>query len=403
MPGRKGDQAHGARSVHTSMGTSPTPSTATTDLSRPRSSSSTPEVGGASVKHSMCLKRVKGEGLVFVREGVSRRRDGPTWSLFCLCDGHKGTAAAQYVKTHMWSVLGPLLPRGRLPEDYGKDFRRFSLKVSTAIAEAFVEIGEQFAAHYAKKNIFSVEINLRFDPTRIRPLTCKVIVPAAGLRVLMGSHGLWDMICWGDAAEVLRAANVRTAASEIVNAAVAESGGTYKDDTTALVLDVVAPAEDVAATSGKEHVFQKTGAAAEERANGCCRNFAAFLCNYSDSATAEQWDVGCGRLLVLSKVDGLELVRASVDEEDSRLSNLACSCLPWDTSNRVSVSSIMGHQDWAPAFLTAQRATLAGTPTCGMWSPVPQAAPRPAARPSFYLPSCFTADFSSCFLSTGQD
>lgn len=37
------------------------------------------------------------------------------WSLFCVCDGHGGTRAAKFVRSHLGSTLTDLLPLGDPP------------------------------------------------------------------------------------------------------------------------------------------------------------------------------------------------------------------------------------------------------------------------------------------------
>lgn len=59
---------------------------------------------------------LRAQDVVCVREGVGCGGDGPPWGLYCVCDGHKGTAAATHVKAHLWRHLEPLLPRGPLPD-----------------------------------------------------------------------------------------------------------------------------------------------------------------------------------------------------------------------------------------------------------------------------------------------
>lgn len=97
------------------------------------------------VRVSTSQRRIKGEDVVFMREGASRSVGAPTWSLYCICDGHRGAGAAKYVKRHLWSALAPLLPRTRPELCESEDFREFALKVSTAVVEALVEVGEQFS------------------------------------------------------------------------------------------------------------------------------------------------------------------------------------------------------------------------------------------------------------------
>ncbi|CAD7701234.1 unnamed protein product [Ostreobium quekettii] len=68
-----------------------------------------------SVKYSFSQQQTKGQDVVFVQEGLTRREDGPTWSVYCACDGHAGVAAARFVRDRLWEALGPLLPTRRMP------------------------------------------------------------------------------------------------------------------------------------------------------------------------------------------------------------------------------------------------------------------------------------------------
>lgn len=54
-------------------------------------------------------------------------------------------------------LLGLCLPVCQNRVHFASDFRRFTMKVSAAIAEALVEIGEQFAVHFPSNDMFSGE------------------------------------------------------------------------------------------------------------------------------------------------------------------------------------------------------------------------------------------------------
>eukprot|EP00803_Ostreobium_quekettii_P005196 evm.model.scf_109.1 EVM.evm.TU.scf_109.1 scf_109:30719-31436(+) len=72
--------------------------------------------GAPAAEYSACQRGLKGEDVVIVREARPVVEGGPAWGLYCICDGHGGTVAANYVKSHMWRALGPLLPREPAPE-----------------------------------------------------------------------------------------------------------------------------------------------------------------------------------------------------------------------------------------------------------------------------------------------
>ncbi|CAD7695834.1 unnamed protein product [Ostreobium quekettii] len=104
-----------------------------------------PEPEGPCARHSRCQRRVNDEDVLFVREGLARSAGGQPWSLYAVCDGHGGAMAANYVMGHLWRVLGPLLPASGLPHRQSPAFDHFASEVRTAVATAFVKIGQQFA------------------------------------------------------------------------------------------------------------------------------------------------------------------------------------------------------------------------------------------------------------------
>eukprot|EP00803_Ostreobium_quekettii_P003528 evm.model.scf_539.5 EVM.evm.TU.scf_539.5 scf_539:29696-31880(-) len=117
----------------------------------PRSPSSKPHgvpMGPHYLRHSRCQRRVSNEDLIFALEGLTPERDGPPWSMYCVCDGHMGGAAAQYVEANLWAVLAPLLPKGCMPDGVGEDYGPFALALRIAVANAFVKLGEDFAKEF---------------------------------------------------------------------------------------------------------------------------------------------------------------------------------------------------------------------------------------------------------------
>jgi serine/threonine protein phosphatase PrpC len=53
------------------------------------------------------LSRARAQDVVIVREARPVVQGGPSWGFCCICDGHGGTVAANYVKSQVWRVLGP--------------------------------------------------------------------------------------------------------------------------------------------------------------------------------------------------------------------------------------------------------------------------------------------------------
>eukprot|EP00803_Ostreobium_quekettii_P008050 evm.model.scf_1459.3 EVM.evm.TU.scf_1459.3 scf_1459:26555-29460(+) len=100
-------------------------------------------------KFSTSQMRVNGEDVVFAREGLTTEDGGPVWSLYCVCDGHGGSAAANYVRGNLWSALAPRLPGAALPEVGSTDFEAFALAVRAAATNAFMKIGDSFITDVA--------------------------------------------------------------------------------------------------------------------------------------------------------------------------------------------------------------------------------------------------------------
>ncbi|CAD7704030.1 unnamed protein product [Ostreobium quekettii] len=99
---------------------------------------------GPATKFSACQRLLQDEDVVFVHERLRNGKSGPAWSLYCVCDGHGGTEAANHVRARLWKTLGPRLPESPLPEMDSPDFEQFALKIRTAMVNTFVKIGEKF-------------------------------------------------------------------------------------------------------------------------------------------------------------------------------------------------------------------------------------------------------------------
>eukprot|EP00803_Ostreobium_quekettii_P006997 evm.model.scf_65.4 EVM.evm.TU.scf_65.4 scf_65:25408-30186(-) len=299
----------------------------------PSGDAETPEV-----RLSTSQRRVKGEDVVFMREGASRSPGAPSWSLYCICDGHRGAGAAKYVKRHLWSALAPLLPRTRPAGCESEDFRQFALKVSTAVVEALVE----------------------------------AVLPLRRTRLLMGSDGLWDMIQWQKAPRMIRDTPIAAAASRLVSGALSAWGGPAQDDTTAMVLDILpargGPAGPAPPAAGKT-------AAKKERKFGGLLSSCLCLAPEIGEASNRSADPD-QQLRTLARIDGIDLIRSSANGLGCRIS--MASARARQKAEEVSRRSDPAH--WAPAaaFLTAQRAQL-GARSAGP-TPSRAAAKRAAAN-----------------------
>lgn len=101
---------------------------------------------------------VKGEDRCFSHRAhpdmIGRRKlpgvgpDPEAWQLnydvFCICDGHSGTAAANFVKQTLLLVLHPLMPEA-VPTSFGSaSGAAFAMKVRRAITVALVQLNSSF-------------------------------------------------------------------------------------------------------------------------------------------------------------------------------------------------------------------------------------------------------------------
>eukprot|EP00803_Ostreobium_quekettii_P005203 evm.model.scf_109.10 EVM.evm.TU.scf_109.10 scf_109:21021-23588(+) len=102
-----------------------------------------------NLKHSACRREANGEGALFSRSGSTGVEGGSAWRLYCLCDGHAGSAASDYVRAHLWPALRPLLPDGRLPDTDSEDFRKFAEDTRSAVIEAFRRIHDSYISELA--------------------------------------------------------------------------------------------------------------------------------------------------------------------------------------------------------------------------------------------------------------
>lgn len=80
---------------------------------------------------------------MFVQDKLSNVPGGSPWSLYCICDGHNGVAAALYVRDRLWATLAPLLPRFRMRDDCPEGVEHFALRVRMALIKTFVRIGRR--------------------------------------------------------------------------------------------------------------------------------------------------------------------------------------------------------------------------------------------------------------------
>ena len=64
------------------------------------------------------------------------------WDVYCLCDGHGGAEAAQYIQSHLTDALRFRLPQERPRREGG--FSSWALQIRQAVVEAFEELDSGF-------------------------------------------------------------------------------------------------------------------------------------------------------------------------------------------------------------------------------------------------------------------
>eukprot|EP00803_Ostreobium_quekettii_P008420 evm.model.scf_173.1 EVM.evm.TU.scf_173.1 scf_173:4518-8561(+) len=198
--------------------------------------------GRPRARYSVCKRSAKGEVVVFVREAFAATEDGEEWSLYCVCDGHGGAGAANYVRAHLRKVLSPLLPKAPPPPARTKGFQDFCLHVREAVIEAFVKIEHMFFTEISGE--LSGREVLRWINS-YRSWVHKISLPESGARLLMGSSGLWDMVEWAEAVEAIRWTPIKSAASKLIDHAIRDRNWAVSQDSSALVVDILPPKKPI--------------------------------------------------------------------------------------------------------------------------------------------------------------
>eukprot|EP00803_Ostreobium_quekettii_P003281 evm.model.scf_241.2 EVM.evm.TU.scf_241.2 scf_241:29890-34548(-) len=177
--------------------------------------------------YSTCQRRVKGEDVALAREGLTKEAGGPTWSLYGICDGHGGAVAANYVTGNMWRALRPRLPAAPPNHASAEDFDAFGRQVRAAVVAAFTSIGAQF------------ERDVAADTSGLDVSVLKAWVPMNGVRMTIGSAGLWDLTHWKQAARTTSRTPITTCAAKVVADAETQHRRPIANDVTALVVDML--------------------------------------------------------------------------------------------------------------------------------------------------------------------
>lgn len=94
--------------------------------------------------HAIAKKELKGEDVVFVIEDM--RVGSVKWSLYCVCDGHGGSAAAEFVQDSLPAMLRKDLPQDPPPNHFRReDGRAWADRVCETVASVFCSLDEAFA------------------------------------------------------------------------------------------------------------------------------------------------------------------------------------------------------------------------------------------------------------------
>eukprot|EP00803_Ostreobium_quekettii_P008049 evm.model.scf_1459.2 EVM.evm.TU.scf_1459.2 scf_1459:10659-15753(+) len=251
--------------------------------------------------YSACQKRLRGEDVLFVREGRVLAQDGPSWSLYCVSAGHGGAAAANYVRRHLWKTLGPLLPSATLPDHDGQDFEEFAERCRVAVVKAFMKVGEQFRAEAPADT--SGELGAQQHLMGEKNVT----LPSSGARLLMGSRSLWDSMHWENAAQVTRRTPIRDAASTLIDLATLMGKSSVRQETSALVVDMVPPGAGTHYKRSEGFEWGRVGKRCVQCSRRVCLCGAPMDCGQSDEV--EGVDVR-----IVAEVDGWDIIRTVMEE-----------------------------------------------------------------------------------------
>lgn len=104
--------------------------------------------GYPTLHYSHVAHELKGEDVVFVCDGLQNLCPDPQsmgkWDLFCICDGHGGPEAADFVKINLPGLIAAGLPRGPPPETDSDEGQLWLQTVRNAVNAAFVRLDADF-------------------------------------------------------------------------------------------------------------------------------------------------------------------------------------------------------------------------------------------------------------------
>ncbi|CAD7701096.1 unnamed protein product [Ostreobium quekettii] len=102
--------------------------------------------------HSACQKIRTGQDALLARKGLSSAEAGPSWSLYCVCAGHGGVEAANYVRDGLWRELRALLPRQAMPEREGDGGWRLKYGNARSPGPRGPPMGLQYLLHQGRSS-----------------------------------------------------------------------------------------------------------------------------------------------------------------------------------------------------------------------------------------------------------
>ncbi|GMH39491.1 hypothetical protein BSKO_07389 [Bryopsis sp. KO-2023] len=309
------------------------------------------------VKHSIAQKQLKGEDVVFTHEDVSLPDgDGSLWNVFCVCDGHSGVEAAQFVEQRLWDVLSVKLPKTAPPSQKNDESARWGKSIQKAVTETFIELEREFGQQLngsgttvtlllvcgwvctlanvgdsdavvdtiseidminvchrledntSEQNRFraageelsrlTAQLSGPFggEEGGLGPLRCwpgglavsrsigdsnagetvvpiphirQFFIPSHGLRMILASDGLWDVLKYTHAAMLIRRNSVCSCADKLLTCAVYQNGWAFGDDTSVIVVEVTPSDGDSFEEVARKVRKQKRKVTALRRAFSC--------------------------------------------------------------------------------------------------------------------------------------
>eukprot|EP00803_Ostreobium_quekettii_P003527 evm.model.scf_539.4 EVM.evm.TU.scf_539.4 scf_539:26890-28640(-) len=179
------------------------------------------------------------------------------------------------------------------------------------------------------------------------------LVPKGGARLVMGTDGLWDLVDWRDAVHGIRRVACASAASRLVSQAVLCREGPITDDVSAVVLDILPPGCADFPKVVKDRVKRLAGGNSAKGRWAFARCLATHL-KHRVGAGAHVATPDGDSIDLVANMDGWELVKLPRSDSCSSLSGIDCEPALEEEEEEPGANL----RQWAPAFLSAQRASL---------------------------------------------